>query len=265
MITLVFSLVGAIVNGFTGDLILFWFVAVIGLPTLWLEKKWPMRAKAVASAVFGILFAGFGVFSATPQGKAVRASTLWKEAQQKKHDALIRQVEDKVAAKERAKQKAADARRQAKQVADDARQEARQKAQKVQESQREPQEPMQSGQQTPADTPPAASAEHSPEFMLATIQNNGPVEQNDLLVRQFAAQLDALEPKVSDPRGEQAKRVALANMTLKLHDMLEEKGVDESYLSILTHVNAMIPVSSPLGKNDTAAVFATYYEFRIPH
>ena len=137
----------------------------------------------------------------------------------------------------------------------------------MRESQAKAQEPLPTGQQATneTDTTPAASGEHSPEFMLATIQNDGPVEENDLLVRQFAAQLDALEAKVDEPRGEKAKRLALANMTLKLHDMLEEKGVDDSYLSILTHVNAMIPVSATLGKNDTAAVFATYYEFRIPH
>lgn len=125
----------AFVLGFMGDVSFFWIVAVLGLPTIWLERKWSVRTKAASTAAFCLLFLGFGIFSTSPRGRAAHAAETKQvaqrekqQAQQEKQDAIANQAADKLAAKQRAKQKAEDAKQQAQQQAEDDRKDAQHKA-----------------------------------------------------------------------------------------------------------------------------------------
>ena len=125
----------AFVLGFMGDVSFFWIVAVLGLPTIWLERKWSVRAKAASTVIFFLVFLGFGVFSTSPRGRAAHAAETKQVAQrekqktqQEKQDAVAKIAEDKLAAKQRAKQEAEDAQQQQQQQAEDSRKDKQRKA-----------------------------------------------------------------------------------------------------------------------------------------
>jgi len=106
---------------------------LFGIPTLWLEKAWSNRVKLVASAVFGVFFVSFGIYSLTPAGRTAYALEQRERAQREHRQALDKQAADKRGAKDQAHQKALDFKRQAQRAKQDAQQKADEAAQRRQD------------------------------------------------------------------------------------------------------------------------------------
>lgn len=105
--------------------------------------------------------------------------------------------------------------------------------------------------------PPRSSP--SLEVKLATIQRGQPVPESDSVVRQFRSALDSLDEKCADDREH------LADMTVALQGEMKRRGVSESLLDLMTHLDASIPAGTPqaLGQRmNCAPVFASYATLR---
>ena len=103
----------------------------------------------------------------------------------------------------------------------------------------------------------------APAFELASLQSPG-VAETDPLVDQFAAQIRRMAAKSEKPDDSTISLPeGIARMTITIHDKMAERGVDEDYLSILTHVNDSVPDGVQLGQHP-ADVFAAYAVLRAP-
>lgn len=91
------------------------------------------------------------------------------------------------------------------------------------------------------------------EYKLAAIQEQRK-PPDAMLVGRIGAELDRLEPKCNE------SRERLSDFTVRTHDLMKEKGVDESHLSILSSVNAAIPQGAP--RMPCADIFAGYLVLR---
>src|SRR5258708_7472936 len=98
------------------------------------------------------------------------------------------------------------------------------------------------------------------EYKLAVIQTGGYVSPDDMLVKRIGFALDDLQDRCTEPR------IQLSDMAVVTHDALVLKGVGQSHLTILQHVNEnafyVILYGDPDGpdKIDCITVFATYVE-----
>ena len=97
------------------------------------------------------------------------------------------------------------------------------------------------------------------EYKLAAIQSGGYVDPNDPLVAQFGSVLNDLEGKCQESRNQ------LSGISIIVHNDMAQRGVDESYLSILQHVDASIPddLVNSGGAQKCADIFAAYAVLRL--
>ncbi len=93
------------------------------------------------------------------------------------------------------------------------------------------------------------------EVMLATIEKQSPVAASDPLVAAFKVQLDLLEPRCVETRGQ------LSDLAVSTRDIMAKRGVEESLLSILKGVASSLPASGSRMK--CTDVFAAYATLRI--
>ncbi len=97
----------ALVAAGHGETDIFWAVLILGLPTVWLIKKWQKQTKFLLSLILIISFIACQIYSGTPSGKAAYASyqrsNIARE-QKEAQEAKQRQVAEQTAATERAKQ-----------------------------------------------------------------------------------------------------------------------------------------------------------------
>lgn len=109
----------------------------------------------------------------------------------------------------------------------------------------------------PRPTPTSVATTPTPTLgtMLIVIQTGLPVSPGDPLATQFQGQLDTLAPRCSDTEAR------LSDFTVATRDVMLKRGVAESYLSILSHVNASIPAG--LDPQPCAPIFAAYATLRI--
>lgn len=76
---LIIICIGALTSAFQGDMTGFWILLVLGGPTLWFMRNWPLRTKLIAGATWLILALVFGAYSLTPAGKASYAAKMHEE------------------------------------------------------------------------------------------------------------------------------------------------------------------------------------------
>ncbi len=98
---------------------------------------------------------------------------------------------------------------------------------------------------TQVEAPPQVSPEHT----LAVLQQ-GTVREDDPVIAQFKQQLDELELKCTEDRGQ------LADLTATAHDQLAQKGINETPLALLTTLNATLPAG--IGPVPCADAFGAY-------
>lgn len=101
----------------------------------------------------------------------------------------------------------------------------------------------------------ASESKETPEYMLASIDAGHPLESDDGTVDDYARALDSLEGKCSNAR------TRLGDMAVKGQELLSDKGVEESLLSILRNVRLSIPDSLPAG-TECADIYAAYVLLR---
>ena len=84
------------------------------------------------------------------------------------------------------------------------------------------------------------------------------VDPDDPVVAQLGSALDKFQTKCDSPRDR------LANVMVSMHDRMKDRGVDESYLSILTHVYDSIPDGTYYHGSEISEPFAAYAVLRAP-
>lgn len=115
--------------------------------------------------------------------------------------------------------------------------------------------PSQSAQETSQqDSAPVATSGPSSAYMLATLQSGYDIGQDDPLVTQFQNALDSVAPKCQESENR------ISDYTVATHDILQQHGLDDSYLSILTDVQGSIPDS--IGSQRCADIFAAWATLR---
>jgi hypothetical protein len=106
-------------------------------------------------------------------------------------------------------------------------------------------------------TSPSTTTNAAPvEYQLATLQARSAIAMDDPLVGQFRRQLDFLTPRC------QEGRQGVADLSIRVHKTLAAHGVDETYLSIMTHVADAMPADA--GKIKCGPAFAAYGKLRTP-
>jgi hypothetical protein len=98
-----------------------------------------------------------------------------------------------------------------------------------------------------------AQAEPTPAEQLAVIETGS---EDAALAQEFQGRLDALGDKCENPERH------LADFTVTSQQQLQERGIDESLLSILTNVNRSIPDDFSQ-EVDCAEIFAAYITLRM--
>jgi hypothetical protein len=91
-------------------------------------------------------------------------------------------------------------------------------------------------------------------YMLASLDYGSDVSQDDPSVAVMPSALDALTPKCTENESK------IGDMTGVIHDELKSHQIDETYLSILQHVDGSIPASA--APNRCADIFAAYAVLR---
>ena len=119
----------------------------------------------------------------------------------------------------------------------------------------QPAYPIPGGSTALADTG-AASPTPTVEYKLAVVQSGGYVGPNDPLVGQLARALDDLAPRC------QEDRQTLADMAVRLSQLLAGRGVQETPLSILVNGAGAVPIVP--GKTTCADAMAAYGVLRTP-
>jgi hypothetical protein len=99
-------------------------------------------------------------------------------------------------------------------------------------------------------------AQGSPEYKLAVLQTGSYVAPDDDLVGQFGSALDVLGAECQEPRDR------LGDIAVLIHDRMQARGIDESYLSILQNVGMAVPAEAQLPMRCTE-VFAAYFVARV--
>lgn len=92
-------------------------------------------------------------------------------------------------------------------------------------------------------------------YKLAVVEKGPSLAKSDPLVKSLQKQLDALGLKCMD------RPVSLAESSAAVQKLLRARGIRESLLSIITHVNQAIPKG--LGKQRCADDFGAYMTKRM--
>lgn len=103
-----------------------------------------------------------------------------------------------------------------------------------------------------------ANGTDSIEYKMVVLERGDYVAPDDPAVAELGRALDKFQTKSDSPRDR------LANVAALVHDQMKERGVDESYLSILTHVYDALPDDAHLHGDQISGPFAAYATLRAP-